>query len=189
MKLNLFKRSKVENAADIENMVVVLPKSGREVSITQLVNEADAADEKKKNGGDKVKVDGVEMTVAELVEALQNAKKKNKAKDEMMNKEDEDEDDAVENEDDEDDAVENDDEDDAVENDDEETARVAKEHEEKEVEDAKRKNAKAVADKKAAKKKADAVRNAHTRGNYDDAAVKTFDPTGGVQRGKAKYGT
>jgi len=40
MKLKFFKKATVENAID-ESMSVVLPKSGREVTILQLVNEAD----------------------------------------------------------------------------------------------------------------------------------------------------
>lgn len=39
--LKLFKRTKVENSVDIEGMVVVLEKSGREVELKKLVNEAD----------------------------------------------------------------------------------------------------------------------------------------------------
>lgn len=186
VKLNLFKRQKVENAADIENVVVVLPKSGREVAITTLVNEADAAEEKKKlpqfaNDDDKVKVGEKEMTVKELA----NAFLERCAKDDVEN-----DDDDVENDDDGD--VENDDDDIDAEMDndvdeDEDAKKAAKaivKHEEKEIEDAKRKNAKA-----AAKKKADAVRNAYQRGNYEDVATKTFDPTGGVERGKSRYGT
>lgn len=41
MKISFFKKSKVENAIDIAEMSVVLPKSGREVSIAQLISDAD----------------------------------------------------------------------------------------------------------------------------------------------------
>lgn len=41
MKFKFFKREKIENSLDIESMLVVLPKSGKEITITQLVNEAD----------------------------------------------------------------------------------------------------------------------------------------------------
>ncbi len=41
MGLNIFKRTKVENAVDFESMVVVLPKSKKEKTISQLVNEMD----------------------------------------------------------------------------------------------------------------------------------------------------
>lgn len=40
MKLQLFKKAKVDN--DLSEMSVLLPKSGREISITQLVADADA---------------------------------------------------------------------------------------------------------------------------------------------------
>lgn len=45
MKLNFFKKAKVDNSVDIETLSVVLPNSGREVTISQLVAMAD----KKKN--------------------------------------------------------------------------------------------------------------------------------------------
>lgn len=72
MKLNFFKKQKVENAIDPE-LQVVLPKSGVEVTINQLINEADekAAD---KNAGladmsHKVKMhDGSYMNVGDLLE-------------------------------------------------------------------------------------------------------------------------
>lgn len=75
MKLNFFKKTKVENAVDLESMTVVLPKTGKEMTITQLVNEADEKEEKKDmNAGmadpaHKVKMfDGSYCNVGELVE-------------------------------------------------------------------------------------------------------------------------
>jgi hypothetical protein len=47
--MKFFKRAKVDNAADIEELSVVLPKSGREVSIAQLINDADRAYQTTKN--------------------------------------------------------------------------------------------------------------------------------------------
>jgi len=41
MKLNLFKRQKVENSTDYEGLIVELPLSKKEISITKLVNEYD----------------------------------------------------------------------------------------------------------------------------------------------------
>lgn len=46
--LNFFTKKKLENAVEIEATTVAL-KSGRELSIKQLVNEVEAAEEKKKN--------------------------------------------------------------------------------------------------------------------------------------------
>jgi hypothetical protein len=42
MALTLFKRTKVENGLDLENTIVVLPKSKKERTIAQIVNDADA---------------------------------------------------------------------------------------------------------------------------------------------------
>lgn len=47
MKLNFFKKTKVENSTDLEGTTVVLPKSGLEKTISQLVNEADEMEQKK----------------------------------------------------------------------------------------------------------------------------------------------
>lgn len=41
--LKFFKKAKVENATDFENMSVVLPKSGKEVVLAQVLNEMDEA--------------------------------------------------------------------------------------------------------------------------------------------------
>lgn len=75
MKLNLFKRTKVENGADLEGMSVLLPKSGREITLVTMVNEMDAMEEKKKDpapmaGMDhQVKLhDGSMCNVADLLE-------------------------------------------------------------------------------------------------------------------------
>lgn len=75
--LNFFKRSKVENTADLESTLVTLPKSKIEKSIAQLVNEADEAEVKKNeeqkeipmaNGDHMVSVGEEKMTVNQLVE-------------------------------------------------------------------------------------------------------------------------
>ena len=76
-KLNFFKRSKVDNAID-QDACIVLPKSGREITIETMVSEADAAAiAKKKNEGNegladpthKVKLhDGTYCNVGELLE-------------------------------------------------------------------------------------------------------------------------
>jgi hypothetical protein len=44
VKFKWFRKEKVENAADLESMVVTLPTSKRELTVEQLVNEMDAVD-------------------------------------------------------------------------------------------------------------------------------------------------
>lgn len=71
--LNIFKRTKVENAKDLEGMSVLLPKSNIEKTITQLVNEADehaveaGKPDHMANGEHHVLVGENKMTVNELV--------------------------------------------------------------------------------------------------------------------------
>lgn len=181
MKLKFFKRAKVENAIDLEETLVVLPKSGREVSITQLVNEMDAVEEKKKepqlaNGEDMVDVAENKMTVNELV-AKYNAAceelkglKENKAPEEVA-EEEEVEVAEMENKEDEDAKKK---------------ALELVEHEEKEIVEAKAKN---EADAKAAeaKAKADRLRNAHKKPELQEARVEIMQDQ--VVRGKARYGS
>lgn len=74
MKLpKLFKREVIQNAADLklDELIVQLPKSGREVPFMVLVNEADKDPaEKVMAGADhRVMVNGAEMSVDELVNA------------------------------------------------------------------------------------------------------------------------
>lgn len=79
---NLFKREKLENSAaqQLADTYVKLPKTGKEKSISQLINEADEHEAKKDapqmaNGEHEVEVAGEKMKVNELVEkhvALKN---------------------------------------------------------------------------------------------------------------------
>lgn len=122
VKVNLFRRTKVEkleNGTDLESLVVRLA-SGRELSITELVNEAEKADEAKKkprvaDGEDLINMgEGKEsLTVNGLLEKYNSAvneveayKLKNAEGETDEDETDEDED--VENEADEDDELEND---------------------------------------------------------------------------------
>lgn len=78
--LEFFKKTKVdkiENAKDIGSMSVILPKSKREIDLTQLVNEmdehemkkdAEESEEQMANGDHKVMVGEHKMSVNELVE-------------------------------------------------------------------------------------------------------------------------
>lgn len=77
--LKFFKRSKIENTAEIEAHEVTL-SNGVSKSIAQLVNEAEAAIEKEKleqmaNGDHKVMVGEEKMSVNELVEKYSELKK------------------------------------------------------------------------------------------------------------------
>lgn len=70
MKLNIFKRQKVENSIDLDGMVVELPKSKKEVTITKMVEEYDKIMNMNgyANGDHMVKVgEKDEMSVNDLV--------------------------------------------------------------------------------------------------------------------------
>lgn len=72
MKFNFFKRTKVENAIDPE-LQVVLPKSGKEKTISQIINDADDKEMDMNSGladmSHKVKMhDGSYMNVGDLME-------------------------------------------------------------------------------------------------------------------------
>lgn len=183
VKFNLFKKQKVENALDIEGMSVVLPKSGKEVTISQVLNEADEMeDAKKKNevkadASHKVMMhDGSVCNVGELLEKhkamydeLEAMKKAN-----------------AEGAGDEDEAAE----DEPMANDEDEAAKKKAlelaEHEDKELAEAKKKNA---ADKlDAAKKKAQALRNAGPKTEREETAKVEFS-SDMVSRGKSLYGS
>lgn len=209
MKLNIFKKAKVDNVDDLAAMSVVLPKSGREVTIEKLVNEADERAEKKKNSmaemHDKVKLhDGMMCNVAELVDKhkalhdeLEGMKaKKDDAKEGESEVEEEKEavdvegdDKAVDNEEDEEakDKKEND-EDESMDNDED----VAKaEEKDKEVEAAKKKKndiQNAAEKKKAAKEKADRLRNAGPSFEGEEVATVSLSEDR-VARGKSLYGS
>lgn len=79
-KFTFFKRQKIEkldNSGDIESLIVTLPKSKLEKTITQLVNESDEAEMKKGekkyvSESDMVKVGEAEMTVKELLTKFQS---------------------------------------------------------------------------------------------------------------------
>jgi len=94
---NFFKNEKVENSDELANMSVVLPKSKKTVTLSNIINEADKAEvdkdkEKMSNGDEMVEIDDKKMSVNEMVEELQNfRKKKNEddkkaAEDEKQNK-------------------------------------------------------------------------------------------------------
>lgn len=109
--LNFFKKQKVENSEQVtalEELSIKLPKSGREVDLITLINEADASaqDVGFANGSDKVKVGDKEMNVDDLVkeynslcamknewEGEERRKKENSDKEDKEKKENKNEDD------------------------------------------------------------------------------------------------
>lgn len=182
MAFNLFRRAKVDNAADIEGICVVLPKSKREVEISTLINEMDMAEEKKQtNDGladpaHKVKLhDGSYCNVAELVEkhkAICDELEGMKAKkeDDMGG---EGKDDA------------------SMDNGEEEKKKAAEiaEGEDKELKEAKKQNELEVAKKKEEDKaKALALKNAHLK-TVEEKALVVDLPELRVARGKAQFGS
>lgn len=192
MKLKFFERKKVENQADLENLVVVLPLTKKELTLTETVEQLDVLllkNADKPLDQASVKIDDEEtLTVAELKQkyvALKNAY------DEMKNEE------ACENEDDEDE------DDEPMENEDDEEARKKAlelaEHEEREMAEKKKankkkKNALTVEEQKKrekSKQKADKLRNApkeYQQNQFEtpDAGTEYMD---GVARGKSRYGS
>lgn len=94
MGLKWFKKAKVENSIDVD-MSVVLPKSGKEITVAKMVELADAAVAKKKNSladpSDKVKMhDGNMCNVGELLDkhkALHDELEAMKAKHDAAEKE------------------------------------------------------------------------------------------------------
>lgn len=210
MGLKLFKRTKVENAIDIEGMSVMLPKSGKEILISKLVANADDLEEKRlKNeilaGMDhQVKLhDGSMCNVGELLEkhnamaAELAALKKPKANDEEIeegvdevsdrggdegfeNEEDEDSDEVVDDAKKKNSKDSDDEEDDAEDEEEEKPAKTA----------AKKSNSVDLEAKKRAKEKAARLKNAHHRDDAGETEVATVEFSGDqVARGKSLYGS
>ncbi len=198
MKLNIFKRTKVENALDPE-MCVTLPKSGKEMTIVDLVNAMDEKEMKEKDGNPgladlshKVKIhDGSHVSVGELVKRYEDcmnelealkAKKEDAAEpDKGLALEDKPVDvESTEPKGEKKDAMP----------DDEgakEKALELAEHEDKEIEEAKKKN---EADKKeAALKKANDLRDAPLKAMFNEEPQIIEFSDDQVARGKARYGS
>ncbi len=186
--LKLFKRAKVDNSKDFEDMEVVLEKSGKTIGLVKLINDADEAAMKGKSDH-LLDVHGSKMTLNELMDKYKacndelTAMKEKAKNDEAAKEHDKGDEGHLENDE------------------DEEAKKKAlqlAEHEDKEIEEAKKKNdeeeamkkknaADAAAAKKVAdKKKADALRNAHTK-QHAPAVVEIGADK--IERGKARYGS
>ncbi len=194
MKLNIFKRTKVENSVDLDGMMVELPKSKKEMSIIKLVEEMDKIENMNgyANGDHMVKVgDKDEMSVNDLVKKhlemsneLGEMKAKNAASEDGGEPGEDDE--SMENEEDEsmDNADDDKKDDKPLDNADEDA------DEEKPKDKEKMKNElKAQAEKKRlAKEKALRLKNANIM-NDDHQEIKISLPMDQVNRGKQLYGS
>jgi hypothetical protein len=197
-KLNIFKRTKVENSTDLDGLMIELPKSKIDMPLTQIVNELDAIKNMNgyANGDHMVKVGEDEMSVNDLVKKhldMRNEMEKLKASKESE---------ATEVAEDEvgdrggDKSLENEDPggDPSVDNEEDEEAKkkaleVAK-NEEKEAAEEKKKNelSEAARKKSEAAKKAAALKNAHLRDPDEEAAtVELMEDQ--IARGRARYGS
>ncbi len=162
--LKFFKRSKIENTAEIEAHEVTL-SNGVSKSIAQLVNEAEAAIEKEKleqmaNGDHKVMVGEDKMSVNELIEKYSELKKSAISHEEALKK-------AKELE--------------------EHEAESIKEEEPKVEVEVKSAESEKLEEKKANEKKVfEELKNAHVA----PPALKTIEVSlDQVKRGKARYGS
>lgn len=178
-RMRFFKRTKVENSTDLENMLVELPKSKVELPLEALINAADKEEMEKDKpkvaeGHHLVDCMGKTMTVNDLVE-------KHKAMcDEMeeMKKPKEEEGEKEMKDDDQDLEVAK--KEPAESRDDKEDMKkeaMLRAEEDKEVKDAKRKNA---------IEKSEALRNAHQK---QEKLATVFLSEDGVAKGKSRYGS
>lgn len=193
MKFSFFKRTKVENGLDLEGVSIMLPKSKKEMTIEQLINEMDMKEEKKMDEmadlSHKVKMhDGSMMNVGELLE------KHKMMSDELEDLKKKKEDEAVDEHDLIEEPAEVDVETSDMHNDEEDEKAKKKalelaEHEEKEIKEEKKKNELAEAAKKRAlaKAKADKLRNANLAKDTEEAQVHIMQDQ--VAVGKQRYGS
>lgn len=188
MKLNIFKRTKVENSIDLDGMIVELPKSKKELALTKVVEEYDKIMNMNgyANGDHMVKVGENEMSVNDLVKAHMAAcNDLEKLKGAMTE-------DGGEPGKGADDDVDNDDED-VSEGEAEVGDRGGDEHlanedeEDGEAEKKKDKKNNELAKKRLAKEKAARLRNANLR--EDEEAPAIMLPQDKVNRGKQLYGS
>lgn len=200
MKLNIFKRTKVENSLDLDGMMVELPKSKQEMSLTKVVEAYDTILNMNgyANGDHMVKVGEEEHSVNDLVKKhmnlvkeMEGMKAKNAEMDEKSEGEELDDeilsDDDVQNDDDE--SVDNDSSD-QIETFGEKSVdgRGGDQHLPNPQEDKFDKEKKVRNAKKAARIKAERLKNAHLNAREEEAAFISL-PKDQVARGKARYGS
>lgn len=194
MAFKLFKKAKVENTTDIEGMYVTLPKSGKEVSITKLVNDMDQMEmDQMANGDHHVMVGDEKMKLNDLVKKHMDCMnemaemKKNKMETESevdMEKKPLDVEGDMHNEDEDDDMKAKEKAKDLVKHEEKEM-KEKKENEEKEEKDEKKKmNA---ADKAKRDENFKALKNAESRVHEEVVHIDLAEDQ--VARGKSRYGS
>jgi hypothetical protein len=189
--LHIFKREKVENSADLENMMVTLPRSGKDITITDLVKNADDSEMKKDepkmaNGEDMVEVGDKKMSVNELAEMYQNmCDEKEKSKNDDGKKAEESKSDALGNEEEEKEKSKNEEEEKekSMENEEEK-------EKEKKAENKKKKSKNSMSDDafpdKITNEHFEALKNAPSSKHQAVTNSVNFD---GIAKGKSKYGS
>lgn len=204
--MKFFNRAKVDDAKtkELANLSVVLPKSGKEYTITQLINAADDSEGRKDEKGaimaepeHHVDLNGLKMTVNELVEkhkavcdelAAMKGDKEREEKERTENESDEDDDDSTQN------SLDHDEDDEDADYDVIAAAEAVKAAADAAA--ARKKNVQNKADKTAeenaaiarAKAKAERLRNANRIDNSNEVAkVELYIDQ--VARGKARYGS
>jgi len=182
MAFKLFKRQKVENSADFESMMIELPKSKKEMLLSDVVAQFDAIQNMNgyANGDHMVKVGDDEMSVNDLVKKhieMQNKMKENAGEGEPSV----DVEDVKENAE---EAIEE-----GVKAVGDRGGDESLDNEEDDVEapmpEKKKKNEQ---DKEVAKAKAAALKNAHLRADAEEP-IRIETSMDQVARGKAKYGS
>lgn len=172
-----FTKKKVENSADLENTMVALPKSGKEMTLKKLINDMDEVAMKQKENLADVEADVVvgekKMPLKQLVEEFKALVEKLAAMDEQKdNSESEEEvEESLQNEE------------------DEKAAKEKKENEDKEAKekaDAEEKKKNALAEEK--KKNFEKIKNAKDNAKVVET-VKVDLAEDRVSRGKSRYGS
>ena len=178
MSFKFFKKEAVKNSTDLEGMVVELPKSKVEITLTKLINDHDAILNMHgyANGDHLVKIgDKDEMSVNDLVkkhmEACNEIESLKKPKEEGVENAEEDEDEKKKKK----------------ENEEGEDAEKRAASEEKKTKNEADEKAKADA-KAAAKVKADALKNAGPGSASEMPAVSIDLPQDQIERGLKRYG-
>lgn len=176
--LSLFKKSKVENTSDFEGMTVKLPKSGKEKTIIQLVNDADMMEmpEHMANGDHMVEVGGSKMKVNDLVakhtamcNEYEEYKKMNPPKNEIPSDNPDHNKDEVKK------------------NEEEEKKKAEAAAEEKKSNEKKAAEEKSLADKKAADAHFEALKNAPNEPIKNEVTLQLSEDK--LARGKSRYGS
>jgi hypothetical protein len=190
MKLKdlLFRKTKVDNAADFESLTVLLPKSKKEISVLDLIANADDLEERKEeemaNGDHSVMVDDHKMKVNELVEKYKQACAKLHAIQDATEDVDVSDDEEIENKDDEekDKELEN------QEDEDKDKKTKALDKKENDIDRDKLAEEAIKEAKRTAREKAERLRNAPK--NIENALedVPVYLTSDGLQRGLSRYG-